>query len=83
MYFIFTMISLVLGARCAADLFSKNVRIMKKRSLPHPIPRFNGSVRGFHLAYYSYFGLFLRPFHGQVDPLHFDSEESDPPRPTF
>lgn len=73
----------MLGARCAADLFSKNVRIMKKRSLPHPIPRFIGSVRGFHLAYYSYFGLFLRSFHGQLDPLHLDSEESDPPRPTF
>ena len=83
MYFTFTMISLVPRARCAADLFSKNVRIMKKRSLPHLIPRFIGSVRGFHLAYYSYFGLFLRSFHGQLDPLHLDSEESDPPRPTF
>ena len=46
--FTFTMISLVLRARCAADLFSKHIRKMKKRSLPRPITCFNGSVRGFH-----------------------------------
>ena len=65
-FFTFTMISLVLRARCAADLFTKKIRIVKKRHLPHPLPGFNGSVRGYHLADYRYLRSpgFLRPVHG-------------------
>ena len=43
------MISLVLLARCAADRFTKKIRIVKKRHLPHPLT-FNGSFRSFHLG---------------------------------
>ena len=74
------MISLVLRARCAADLFSK------KRNLPHPLPRFNGSVRGYHLAHYLDISAhldFWDLFTANEILSDFDSEESDLLRPTF
>lgn len=57
------MISLVLLARCAADQFTKKIRMVKKRRLPHPLT-FNGSFRSYHLGLG--LGLGLGPALGKI-----------------
>lgn len=59
------MISLVLLARCAADQFTKKIRMVKKWHLPHPLT-FNGSFRSYHLGLGLDLGLGLGPALGKI-----------------